>query len=59
MYISVDLGINNIFNVNYAQSVLINAVGFGEQNLAIITRGMTEIFIQAWDLIINYEFIFE
>ncbi|MGB5361365.1 MAG: TonB-dependent receptor, partial [Eudoraea sp.] len=29
LYVSVDLGINNIFNVNYAQSVLINAVGFG------------------------------
>jgi iron complex outermembrane receptor protein len=28
-YISLDLGINNIFDVNYAQSVLINAVGFG------------------------------
>jgi iron complex outermembrane receptor protein len=29
LYISLDLGINNIFDVNYAQSVLINAVGFG------------------------------
>ena len=29
LYLSVDLGINNIFDVNYAQSVLINAVGFG------------------------------
>ena len=27
--ISLDFGINNIFDVNYAQSVLINAVGFG------------------------------
>lgn len=27
--ISIDFGINNIFDVNYAQSVLINAVGFG------------------------------
>lgn len=27
--LGVDLGINNIFNVAYAQSVLINAVGFG------------------------------
>lgn len=29
LYISLDFGINNIFDVNYAQSVLINAVGFG------------------------------
>lgn len=29
LYISFDFGINNIFDVNYAQSVLINAVGFG------------------------------
>ena len=29
LYISSDFGINNIFDVNYAQSVLINAVGFG------------------------------
>ena len=25
----IDFGVNNIFDVNYAQSVLINAVGFG------------------------------
>lgn len=29
LYISSDFGVNNIFDVNYAQSVLINAVGFG------------------------------
>lgn len=29
LQISLDLGINNIFNVNYAQSVLINALSFG------------------------------
>ncbi|MBT8181721.1 MAG: TonB-dependent receptor, partial [Eudoraea sp.] len=29
LYISSDFGINNIFDVNYAQSVLINAIGFG------------------------------
>ena len=28
LYISSDFGINNIFDVNYAQSVLINAIGF-------------------------------
>ena len=27
--IGLNLGVNNLFNTNYAQSVLINAVGFG------------------------------